>query len=146
VLNFVNEKSIEATHHNDIRSLWSLLPGCLASIRAKFQTGSDDLELKVEHKTLRAHEHHKVSGSVSTSDTLMLGRKLQTKADVLLMSLATPVATTGQYTSFAAYRYAIKGRINNLPVHTVQRRIRTLRGSINCRKCKSQPETPWPMP
>jgi len=40
VLKFVNESSTKAVRHNDIRSLWSLLPGCLAPIGAKFQSGS----------------------------------------------------------------------------------------------------------
>jgi len=147
VLQFTNERS-EATQHSDIRSLWSLLPGCLSSIGAKLQTGSEDLELKVGDTTLKAHEHHKVSGLLR--DCLNQHHLEQWKKATDQGRCANNVSrhpssnhwlSTGKYTSFAAYRFAIKGRINTLPVYTVQRRTRTLRDSINCRKCHSQPET-----
>jgi hypothetical protein len=44
------------------------------------------------------------------------------------------------YTSFAAYRFAIKGRLNLLPVKTVVRRAGKSISTI-CTKCKAQPES-----
>ena len=43
--------------------------------------------------------------------------------------------------SFADYRFAIKGRLKQLPVRTVLKRTNRLRGSIHCQRCKSQPDT-----
>ena len=102
----------------------------------------------MDDTTLRAHEHRKVSGLLRdcfNQGHLEAWKKAKDQGrcanNVSLHPSSNHCISTGQYTSFAAYRFAIKGRINTLPVHTVQRRTRTLRGSINCRKCKSQPET-----
>jgi hypothetical protein len=48
--------------------------------------------------------------------------------------------SNGRYTSFAAYRFAIKGRLNLLPVKTVVRRAGKSISTI-CTKCKAQPES-----
>ena len=43
--------------------------------------------------------------------------------------------------SYGSYRFAIRGRLNQLPVRTVLKRTKQLRGSIFCRHCNSQLET-----
>ena len=48
---------------------------------------------------------------------------------------------SGHFISFAAYRFAIKGRLNLLPVKTTQRRMGQSQTDTLCRKCGDQPET-----
>ena len=48
---------------------------------------------------------------------------------------------SGHFISFAAYRFAIKGRLNLLPVKTTQRRMGQRKTDTLCWKCRDQPDT-----
>ena len=75
----------------------------------------------------------------------MLWRWLLTRGRAFVLCQKHPSSSkwigNGKYMSFADYWFAIKGRLNQLPVQTVLKRTNRLRGYIHCWNCKSQPET-----
>lgn len=49
--------------------------------------------------------------------------------------------TTGNYTSFGEYRFALKARLNLLPTRTVRRRAGEVIANVSCPKCHDEQET-----
>ena len=153
ILDFLNSRPDEGEHRksNNVRSLFSLVHGSFYRLGAKlcYVEGEEtNLRLMIGDKLIQGTENRK-------SSPLLRGRYHQKQLDSLraavdqgksFHSVAKHPSSSewignGKYMSFADYRFAIKGRLNQLPVRTVLKRIKQLRGSIHCRRCGSQPET-----
>ena len=150
---FLNSRPDEGEHRksNDVRSLFSLVRGSFYRLGAKLcyvEGDETNLRLMIGDKLIQGTENRK-------SSPLLRGRYHQKQLDSLraavdqgksFHSVAKHPSSSewignGKYMSFADYRFAIKGRLNQLPVRTVLKRTKQLRGSIHCRRCGSQPET-----
>lgn len=153
ILDFLNSRLDEGEYRksNDVRSLFSLVRGSFYRLSAKlcYAEGDEtDLRLMIGDRLTRGMESRQ-------SSQLLRGRYHQKQLDSLraavdqgksFHSVARHQSSSawignGKYMSFADYRFAIKGRLNQLPVKTVLKRTKQLRGSIYCRHCHSQPET-----
>ena len=136
---------------NDVRSLFSLVRGsfyCLGAKLCYVEGDETNLRLMIGDKLIQGTESRQ-------SSPLLRGRFHQKQLDSLraavdqeksFHSVAKHPSSSewignGKYMSFADYRFVIKGRLNQLPVRTVLKRTKQLKGSIHCRHCRSQPET-----
>ena len=153
VLDFLNSRPDEGEHRksNDVRSLFSLVRGSfhrLGALLCYVEGDETNLRLQIGDKLIQGTESR-------NSSWLLRGRYHQKQLDSLraavdqgksFHSVAKHPSSSewignGKYMSFADYRFAMKGRLNLLPVRTVLKRTKQLRGSIHCRRCRSQPET-----
>ena len=153
ILDFLNSRPDEGEHRksNDVRSLFSLVRGSFYRLGAKLcyvEGDETNLRMMIGDKLIQGTESRQ-------SSPLLRGRFHQKQLDSLqaavdqgksFHSVAKHPSSSewignGKYMSFADYRFAIKGRLNQLPVRTVLKRTKQLRGSIHCRRCRSQPET-----
>ena len=153
ILDFLNSQPDEGEHRksNDIRSLFSLVRGSfhrLGALLCYVEGDENNLRLQIGDKLIQ--------GTQSRQSSLLLrGRYHKRQLDALraavdqgksFHSVAKHPSSSewignGKYMSFADYRFAIKGRLNQLPVWTVLKRTSRLRGSIHCQRCKPQLET-----
>ena len=153
ILDFLNSRPAEGEHRkgNDVRSLFSLVRGSFHRLGATLcyvEGDEENLRLMIGDQLIQGAESKK-------SSPLLRARFHQKQLDSLqaavdqgksFHSVAKHPSSNewignGKYMSFADYRFAIKGRLNQLPVRTVLKRTRQLRGSIYCRRCHAQPET-----
>ena len=153
ILDFLNSRPDEGEHRksNDVRSIFSLVRGSfhrLGALLCFVEGDEDNLRLKIGDRLIQGTECRQ-------SSQLLRGRYHQRQLNSLraavdqgksFHSVAKHPSSNdwignGKYMSFADYRFAMKGRLNQLPVRTVLKRTKQLRGSIHCRRCRSQPET-----
>ena len=153
IMDFLNSRPEDGEHRksNDVRSLFSLVRGSfhrLGALLCFLEGDEGNLRLKMGGKLIQGTESRQ-------SSQLLRGRYHQKQLDSLraavdqgksFHSVAKHPSSSewignGKYMSFADYRFAVKGRLNQLPVRTVLKRTKQLRGSIHCRRCGSQPET-----
>ena len=149
----LNSASENAEHHksNDVRSLFSLVHSSfhqLGALLCYMEGNESNLRLQIGKKLIQGTESRQ-------SSSLLRGRYHQKQLDSLraavdqgksFHSVAKHLSISewignGKYMFFADYHFALKGRLNLMPVRTVLKRTKQLRGSIHCRRCKSQPET-----
>ena len=153
ILDFLNSRPDEGEHRNsnDVRSLFSLVRGSfhrLGALLCYVEGDETNLRLQIGDKLIQGTQSRQ-------SFSLLRGRYHKKQLDALKAAVdqgkcfhsvskhpsSSEWIGNGKYMSFADYRLAIKGRSNQLPVRTVLKRTNRLRGSIHCRRCKSQPET-----
>ena len=87
-----------------------------------------------------------IQGMQSRSSSLLRGRYHKKQLDALKAAIdqgksfhsvskypsSSKWIGNGKYMSFADYRFAIKGRLNQLPLQTVLKKTNRLRGFIHC--------------
>ena len=155
ILDFLNSRPEEGEYRksNDVRSLFSLVRGSFYHLGAKLcyvEGDETNFRLMIGDKLIQGTESRQ-------SSPLLRERFHQKQLDSLqaavdqgksFHSVAKHPSSSewigdGKYMSFADYRFAIKGRLNQLPVRTVLKRTKQLRGSIHCR-CADRNRRHWP--
>ena len=140
--NILNAQRETPTYQSDIRSLWSILLGSLEPLVAKLLEGEENLELKMGDIIVNTTKPLVSCGSLDIRTTWKRATDQGRCANhVSLHPSSNHWMNIGKYLFFSACRLAIIGRLNLLLVRAAQERTRSLRGTINCRKCHSQPET-----
>ena len=133
----------------DVRSLYSLVRGCYQRLSAKVVfTEEEEVKLKVGD-TLITKEKARSASALLRDQRLAYHLESLTKFPDQGKSFHSVARHTssnswipdGKYISFAEYRFASKARLNVLPTRTVLKWSKQLRGTINCRRCGSHPET-----
>ena len=132
----------------DVRSLWSMVRNALKYLGLSLEHGDEDSYFVTSGESAAKAGKWKAVAAVLRKAreqrrlTLMLECKDQGRSFHLLSQSQSSNhwIAGGNYTSFAEYRFAIRGRLNLLPVKTVVKRAGK---NINttCPKCKSQPES-----
>ena len=148
-LELLNYHPDEGEHckRNNVRSSFSLVRGtfhCLGALLCFVEGDEDNLRLKIEDKLiqgtecrqssqlLRGHYHQKQLESLRAA--VDQGKSFHSVAK---HPSSNEWIGNGKYMSFADYRSAMKGRLNQYPVRTVLKRTKQLRGSIYCWNCRS---------
>ena len=132
----------------DVRSLWSMVRKSLVYLNVELEhTTEDGFLLTFKESTAktyrwppvinllkRAREDRRLQQVLSSSDQ---GRSFHA---ISLHPASNHWIPTGSYISFAEYKFALKARLNLLPVGTVAKRTRRV-SDDTCRKCRAQPES-----
>ncbi len=132
----------------DVRSLWSMVRKALKFLDVTIETGAEDTyHLIFGSYSAKAGKWEEVAAVLKRAREqrrlkLVLESKDQGRSFHLISKdqSSNHWIAGGRYTSFAAYRFAIKARLNLLPVKTVVRRTGK-NISTTCPRCKSQPES-----
>ena len=149
ILNFLNTPPPPGEYtKGDVRSMWSMVRKSLKFFCVTIDHGdSDTYHLTSESWSAQAGKWKAVAA-------MLKGAKEQRHLKFLLEctdqgrsfhlihqdQYSNHWIPGGRYTSFAAYRFAIKARLNLLPVKTVVRRAGKS-VDTTCSKCKTQPES-----
>ena len=131
----------------DVRSLWSSLRKSLHCFNIELEYVDGDFLIEcngscsktprwssIANLLKRAKENRRLNQVLASSDQ---GRSFFCVSRHPSSSHWIP---TGSYISFAEYKFALRARLNLLPVGTVARRLRKTQDAT-CRKCRSQPES-----
>ena len=130
----------------DIKSLWSDVRIAASHCGANFQLDRDSIHCSSKTvgcggrknlcRLLRSHLHE--SYSLRLAQASDQGRAM---ACVAAHTSSNHWITTGSYTSFGEYRFALKARLNLLPTRTVRRRAGEVIPDVSCPKCQEEQET-----
>ena len=119
----------------------------LTTRRSSVKINNQNIDLILTEGTITPNQRKIVTKAVcSELQAKQLKSLIDTKDQGRVFSLISksPASNhwvgTGNFTSFAAYRFGIKARCNLLPTRTViKRQGRTV--DVTCPKCSQQPET-----
>lgn len=131
----------------DLRSLWSLVRRSLSNTGMKLVLG-DAVRLTAPDVSLnwsKRKDSNRVLHNLCQQSHMDILTQAKDQGRTFSTVKKHPVSNhwipTGRYVSFSEYRFAIKARLNLLPVKTVQRRFQQSQMDTRCRQCHQHPET-----
>ena len=130
----------------DIKSLWSEVRSSLQHCRAKFNL--QDQSITCDGITLGWSKRRNITGLLRNaiqSRYVEDWKRCPDQGRAVICTSAHPASnhwvTTGRYTSFGEYRFAIKARLNLLTTRTSRFRAGDRVPDRSCRRCNSEQET-----
>ncbi len=148
VLSFLHSPGPKGEYaKGDVRSMWSMVRKSLKHLSCTISHIEGEYWISFADHTAKAGKWKEVGAVLKTArDDRRLKMLLEcTDQGRSFHLLAKSDAsnhwiTTGKYTSFAAYRFATKARLNLFPVKTVVRRAGKALDTT-CPRCRAQPES-----
>ena len=130
----------------DIKSLWSDVRVSANHCGAKFQL--DRSTIRCNDKTLVWEGRKNLCRLLRSNIHQAYTQRLSQASDqgramscVAAHTASNHWITTGNYTSFGDYRFALKARLNLLPTRTVRQRAGEWIADVSCPKCNEEQET-----
>lgn len=149
IQNFLNDPpAAQEGTKGDVYSLWTIVRKSLQRLGTTVNIlPNNQIHLELQHGSI-APIHRRFIAKALRKDvqSQQLERLIAAPDQGRAFSLISksPASShwvnTGQYTSFAAYRFGMKARCNLLPTRTVLKRSK-LTNNTTCPKCHQQPET-----
>ena len=149
VENFLNSPpGKQEKYTRDVQSLWNLVRKSLKRLNSELVIENSEVSLKVGDifiEPARRKEALKILSEEAHKRNLTELLKAKDQGKAFHLVCKNPVSShwiyNGGYTTFAEYRFAIKGRLNLLPTKTVIKRIGRTQINTTCPKCKAEQET-----
>ena len=132
----------------DIRSMWSGVRKALKHLKCTVKVSGLCTHLNYEDVTVEGRHQPAVQKLLARAKSERRLHQLQSAPDQgrAFHLLANHPSSnhwihSGAYTSFAKYRFAMRGRLNLLPTRVVAKRAGKPQLDTTCPKCHSSPET-----
>ena len=130
----------------DIKTIWSEVRSSLAHCGAEILTNNE--AISCGGKTIRWNKRHQIPSLLRSSLQSRYLQRWMAAADqgrAVSCTSQHPASnhwlTTGKYTSFGEYRFALKARLNLLPTKTVRKRAGENIPDLSCPRCRTEQET-----
>ena len=131
----------------DVRSLWSMVRKSLQYLQLELSYEDDIFSLTHHETTVSTLRWPPVSNLMRRIKEEKTLRKVLDSSDqgrsyhlISLHPSSSHWIPTGNYISFAEYKFALRARLNLLPVGTVAKRMKRVTDAT-CKRCHAQPES-----